>query len=96
MAVRLSTSAQRLVGVRRFLRDDTTTGAAGTVAVIVGRAARAAANAESPENNRAQSESDGEPGGGVHVCTHGQSDTIGLEGIAEAGLEHAEQDCGCH
>lgn len=91
VAVGRLASTQGLVGVRGLLGDEAA-GAVVTGAVVVGRAAGAAAHAEGPEDQGGEGEDDGEPGGGVHVLTHAEGDAVGLEGVAGATLHDGEED----
>ena len=82
-------STEGLVGVGRLLGGDTTLVA---VVVVVGRAARAAAHTEGPEQHGTEGEDHGQPGGCQHVLAQIQVDTVSLEDRAQAGLEDREQD----
>lgn len=75
--------AERLVGVGSLFGD----GALVAVAVVVGRAAGAAAGADEPEQAGSEGEGDSQPGGGEHVLAHGAGDAVGFQAGLESGVD---------
>lgn len=71
-----SVRAQGLVGVGSLFSGHTTGSA--LIAVVVGRATGAAAGADHPEEAGSEGKGDGQPGGDIHVLSHGAHDTRGL------------------
>lgn len=87
--VGLGTSADGLVGVRGLLSGDATVAA---VLVVVGGAAGAAADAESPEDGTNEGKGDSQPGRGEHVLADAQADSVGFEKSAGAAVNDGEKN----
>lgn len=85
VAIGSGTGTEGLVGVGGLLCGDTLD-AAVAVAVVVGRAAGAAAYAEEPEEGTGEREGHGEPGGGVHVLAHREGNAVGFKEVAGGRL----------
>lgn len=82
-------SSKRLVSVGGLFGSDA---ARTIVAVAVRRATGAAANAEGPENQSGEGESDGQPGSSEHILAQRQANSVGLESCAQGRLEDGEDD----
>lgn len=79
------TGTERLVGIGGLLGGDAVV-AAVTVAVVVGRAAGAAAHAEEPEEGTSQREGHGEPSSDVDVLAHREFNAVGVKQFAGSRL----------